>query len=277
MTRRDFIRLALRAACGSALVGGAYAVFEAKACRVVRHTVALPRLRDEFAAMSVAFLSDIHHSAVVPRSYIREVVEMTNALAPDLILLGGDYITHGREWAEPCAAELGRLRAPAGVFAVLGNHDHYGRASGTVRRALRKHGIVELTNSGVWLRRRSARLRICGVGDLWCARQDLNAALGDTGPDDAALLLSHNPDYVERIRDPRVGLVLSAHTHGCQCVFPVVGAPCVPSRYGQKYLSGLCQGPVAKVFVTRGVGTLTPAVRFRCPPEVALISLAQET
>ena len=86
-------------------------------------------------------------------------------------------------------------------------------------------------------------------------------------------LLSHNPDFVETIRDRRVGLVLSGHTHGGQIVLPGYGAPIVPSRYGQKYLYGLVQGPCCQVFVTRGVGTVTPPVRFLCRPEVVLITL----
>ena len=85
--------------------------------------------------------------------------------------------------------------------------------------------------------------------------------------------MTHNPDYVELIRDPRVDLVLSGHTHGGQIVLPFVGAPVLPSRYGQKYRNGLVQGPSARVFVTTGVGTIGPPMRFGCPPEVALITL----
>ncbi|MHB1557672.1 MAG: metallophosphoesterase, partial [Isosphaeraceae bacterium] len=81
------------------------------------------------------------------------------------------------------------------------------------------------------------------------------------------------PDFVETIRDPRVGLVVSGHTHGGQVVVPGYGAPRVPSAFGQTYLHGLIQGPCARVFVTRGVGTVSPPVRFLCRPEVVLIRL----
>ena len=90
---------------------------------------------------------------------------------------------------------------------------------------------------------------------------------------DAAVVMTHNPDYVERIRDRRVDLVLSGHTHGGQVVFPFVGALVTSSRYGQKYVRGMRRGPSARVFVTRGVGTTGLPVRFGCPPEVALITL----
>ena len=272
-SRRDFLKLSAKAVAASLVGGSLYSLHEAKSCRVARHSISVPRLPAQFAGTTVAFLSDIHHSAVVSLEYIRRVVAKTNALKPDVILLGGDYITHGREWIEPCMAELGKLRAPAGVFAALGNHDHYGRCAGASSEALQRHRIALLRNCGTWLQRGGERLRIGGVGDLWCDHQDLDAALEDTRVYETALLLSHNPDYVERIRDPRVGLVLSGHTHGGQCVFPLVGAPCVPSRFGQKYLRGLCRGPFAQVFVTSGVGLIAPAVRFNCQPEIALLTL----
>jgi uncharacterized protein len=126
---------------------------------------------------------------------------------------------------------------------------------------------------GDWLERSGSRLRICGVGDLWTDRQDLGATLGDATERDAVLLLSHNPNFVETIRDARVGLVLSGHTHGGQVTVPGFGAPIVPSRYGQKYLYGLVQGPCCRVFVTRGVGTISPPVRLLCRPEAVLITL----
>ena len=85
--------------------------------------------------------------------------------------------------------------------------------------------LPDLNNRGVWIKRGGTRLRICGVGDLWTDRQDLNEALGDATESDAVLLLSHNPDFVETIRDSRVGLVLSGHTHGGQIVLPGYGAP----------------------------------------------------
>ena len=118
-----------------------------------------------------------------------------------------------------------------------------------------------------------ARLRICGVGDLWTDRQNLPAALGDATERDAVILLSHNPDFAETLEDRRVGLILSGHTHGGQVVLPGFGAPIVPSRYGQKYLHGLVQGPRSQVFISRGVGTVTPPIRFFCRPEIVLITL----
>ena len=81
------------------------------------------------------------------------------------------------------------------------------------------------------------------MGDLWTDSQDVTAAIGDATDRDAVILLSHNPDVAETMRDDRVGLMLSGHTHGGQVVVPCFGAPIVPSAFGQKYLRGLVQGP----------------------------------
>jgi hypothetical protein len=111
------------------------------------------------------------------------------------------------------------------------------------------------------------------VDDLWLGAPDLAAALGDCRPADACLLVSHNPDFAETLTDPRVGLVLSGHTHGGQVVFPGAGAPFVPSRYGRKYLHGLVRAPETLVYVSRGLGTSGAPVRFCSRPEINLLTL----
>jgi predicted MPP superfamily phosphohydrolase len=282
MDRRKFLKRSALAALGSLVAGGVYPFLEAKWCRVVRQAIALPNLPPPFRGIKVALLADVHHGPFVPLAYIRHVVAMSNALKPDVVALAGDYVHRHHSYIAPGIEELGKLEAVLGRFAVRGNHDNHSyrdESAGNLyyesfsRAALAKAKIPDLNNTGVWLERAGARLRICGVGDLWTDYQNLNAALGDARADDAVLLLSHNPDFVETIRDPRVGLVLSGHTHGGQIVVPGCGAPIVPSQYGQKYLSGLVQGPCCQVFVTRGVGTVTPPVRFLCRPEVVLITL----
>ncbi|MBM4143811.1 MAG: metallophosphoesterase [Lentisphaerae bacterium] len=272
MNRRQFLDKVFWGFAGLPLAGLGYTFLEAKWCRVIRRSVPLPNLPEAFAGYKLAFLSDIHHGPNVPLAYVRRVVAMTNALNADVICLGGDYVHRDRRYIAPCFEELRNLRAGDGVYGVLGNHDHWESAAET-RAAMAQNGIADLTNTGVWLRRGGARLRLCGAGDLWEDAQDLAAALGDAAEGDAAVLLAHNPDYAEEISDRRVGLVLSGHCHGGQVVFPFVGAPLIPSRYGRKYLHGLVQAPAVKVFVTRGVGTISPPVRFRCRPEIALLTL----
>ena len=285
MTRRQFLQ---RLALTSLLSGGAgtvYALREACSC-VVEHVTLSPRhLPSAFDGLKIAFLTDTHHGPFVPVSYLEQVVRMTNALEPELILLGGDYVRrqrtlypggNHRHLIAPGVAALAGLRAPLGRFAVLGNHDHKVSAMLT-RRALALNGFVELTNTGVFLERGGTRLYLGGVDDLRTARPNLRRALHGCGPEDACLLLSHNPDFVEHLRDPRVDLVLSGHTHGGQVTFPWLGAPFTASRYGQKYRAGLVRGPAARVYVSRGVGTIGLPIRWGAPPEVTLITFQAAT
>ena len=271
MNRRKWIK---RAAIGSALLAGVgtYPVLEARWCRLRRATVTLPNLPRPFEGTTVAYISDVHHGPFVPRSYIRSIVEMTNALKADFVLLGGDYCYRGPRFIAPALEELGKLKAPMGRFAVLGNHDHWDGLRQSID-GLEAAGIPLLRNSGVWVEKGSDRLRIGGVGDLWCDNQDVDAALGDATTRDAVLLLSHNPDVAETLRDPRVGLMLSGHTHGGQVIVPFFGAPIVTSAYGQKYLHGLTRGPACNVFISRGVGTVGVPLRLFCRPEVVLLTL----
>ena len=272
MDRRRFLKRAATVGLGSLTAGGAYPFLEAKWCRVVQQTIAVPNLAGVFRGTRVALLTDIHHGPFVPLAYIRHVVEMTNALKPDLILLGGDYVSRSSQYIAPGVDTLTGLQASLGRYAVLGNHDHWESAPAT-RKALARAGIMLTDNTGFWIERDGARLRICGVGDLWCDRQYPAAAVGDATDRDAVIMLSHNPDFAEHLQDPRVGLVLSGHTHGGQVIVPGFGAPIVPSRYGQKYLHGLVQAPRCQVYVSRGVGTVSPPVRLFCRPEIALLTL----
>ena len=285
-SRRQFIDLvAKRLVAPGLLLGGlsgVYTLFEAKRPEISRVAFALRNLPAAFDGLRIAFLADTHHGPGVPLRYLADVVETTNALQPHVVVLGGDYVQRRRGLKRFRLARnqeiirgvgvLGALRAPEGRFAVLGNHDHRTNPS-LVRSTLAANDFKDLTNTGASLQRGAARLRIAGVDDVRTGQPRLDQALAGVGPDDACLLVTHNPDLVESIRDPRVDLVLSGHTHGGQVVFPFYGAPVTSSIYGQKYRAGLVQGPRAQVYVSRGVGTTGLPVRLCCPPEIVLLTL----
>jgi predicted MPP superfamily phosphohydrolase len=272
LTRRRFLRYGLWGSAAALVGGTGYSLLEAGWIETTQTTITVPRLPKAFSGLRVAFLTDIHHGPFTGLNYVKKIVSKTAELKPDLIVLGGDYCHRDKAYIDPCFDELASLQAPLGVFGVMGNHDAW-ESLPMSKSAMRRVKIPELTNTGVWLTRGGARLRLCGVGDLWTDEQDLPKALGDAASEDACVLLSHNPDFAESLSDARVGLVLSGHTHGGQVQVPLYGAPYVPSRYGQKYLQGLVQAPATQVYVSRGLGTITPPLRFNCRPELSVITL----
>lgn len=272
MNRRTFLTTALAATVPAGAGAAAYGLFESGWLQITRPALAVPRLSAAFDGTTVAFLTDIHHGPFTSLDYVNAVVRTTLALRPDLVVLGGDYSLKESKYVRPCFDAMAALSAPLGVYGVLGNHDYRHGLSET-RAGFDRAGITELTNRGVWLERDNYRFRLAGVDDLWMGKVDVHAALGDATAADACVVVSHNPDVAEKVRDPRVGLMLSGHTHGGQVVFPTGGAPFVPSHYGQKYLKGLVRAPLTSVYVSRGLGTTTAPFRVGSRPELALITL----
>ena len=233
--------------------------------------VDLPRA---FEGTTVAFLSDIHCSRSFPIERVRETMELTNSLHADLVLLGGDYVSHSRTRIPGFFAEAARLRAPLGVFAVLGNHDRKTDAALSLR-CMRRAGIRSLENCGYWLEKSGARIRLGGVGDLTTASQDLAPMLAQTKPDDFMILVSHHPDYAERLPQSLIDLMFCGHTHGGQISLMGKWAPSglMPSHFKLKYLSGVVRTAGTTVIVSNGIGTVGPPVRIGAAPQIWLVTL----
>ena len=270
LTRRKFLRQAAGASVLCGAVG--WPAWQARHLILNASVIPVSGLPSAFDGLRVAFLADTHHGIFFPLSYIEEAVRQTNALQPDLILLGGDYIYRSAEYISPVMRVLGQLSAPLGVYAVRGNHDNLINPRLT-SQALQANGLREITNTGTWLERSGTRLRLAGVDDCQTGHPDLPAALEGLAEDEPALLLTHNPDFIEHVRDRRVVLAFCGHTHGGQIRLPLVGRPLVPSNFGQKYAYGLVRGPATRVYVTSGVGAIFPPLRIDCPPEIALLTL----
>lgn len=245
---------------------------EAASLSITQQTIAIRDLPAAFDGLTMAFLTDFHAGPLTPPGFWERVIEGTNRLNPDVVLLGGDYVTRDTVPIDSLVSALALLRAPLGIYGVLGNHDYYHDAD-AVRAALQRAGVTDVTNTGRWLTRADSRIRIAGVGDLWEDSQDLRAALDGTRGNEVAILLAHNPDYAVRVNDPRVRLMLSGHTHGGQICLPRVGAVVTNSKYGNRFASGLIPFESFQLYVSRGLGTVVVPVRYQCPPEIVLINL----
>ena len=272
-SRRRFLRLAAAgAAAGLVVAGGSAVINERFHIQKTRREIEIRGLPADFDGFRIAHLTDLHHGRHVPIDLIDDAVEASNSLAPDLVVLTGDYVTGSARFAAPCAEALKRLRAPFGVIAVLGNHDYWAGVR-AVSEALAGAGAQVLKNHHRVLARGAGQLAVVGVDDLWTGGSDGEAALAGLAPGITRLLLTHNPDFIEEMPDLQVSLALAGHTHGGQIGLPILQGLAVPSRYGGKYAEGLVQGPTTRVYVNRGVGTVGLSLRVFCRPEVALIVL----
>lgn len=239
---------------------------------VEHRPIYLRRLPEAFQSLRIVQLSDVHHSAFTSREQIARAVETANRLRPDIVALTGDYISHDRQYAAPCAEILGRLEARYGVFAVLGNHDHWTDAA-LITDLFRAEGITVLINEGIRFEQRNAAFWLAGVDDTMVGLEDLPLALAGSREDEMKLLLAHNPIILRRAARAGVDLVLSGHTHGGQVTLRsernAIGRP------RRRLLRGLGRQGNTQIYVTRGVGTVILPVRYGCPPEVSLLELRQ--
>lgn len=275
--RRAALALAALSMAGVALL--AWSVLVEPGRLVVRHTaVVSPAWPAGHAPLRIAVLTDLHVGSFRNGlDRLEEVVSRTNEQAPDLVVLLGDFVIHGVAGGrfaapEPGAKKLGRLRARYGVAAVLGNHDWWYDGE-RVRAALERTGIRVLENEAVPLGEVRQRFWVAGVGDLWTRHPDIPAALSGVPAGDPVILLTHNPDIFPKV-PARVVLTLAGHTHGGQVALPLLGRPVVPSRYGQRYAYGLIVEDGRVLFVSSGIGTSIVPVRFRVPPEIAMVTLS---
>ncbi len=230
----------------------------------------LARLPAALDGLSIAHLSDLHLTGHVPQAYFRRVVELTNELDADLVLLSGDLIEKPACWSW-IDDTFARLRARHGVYFVLGNHDIRIDAHET-RRRLIAAGLIDL--GGRWL------TLSLDEQELWLAGNELPwiAPVADGGErparstDPLRVLLAHSPDQLGWARRHGFDLMLAGHTHGGQIRFPVVGPVVCPSRHGVRYAAGVFHEPPTLMHVSRGVSGETP-LRWNCLPEVTRLVL----
>lgn len=253
-------------ATGSAGYGFLY---ERHRLEVTRTEVPVSGLPDALDGFRVALVTDTHFSSTVPAEDIERAVRAALDARPDLIVLGGDYVTWGdRRYVSGAAELLAPLQAPHGVFAVLGNHDD----DRDMPAALTAKGFVVLKDERTQIGVRGETLEIAGIR-FWTRRVDRIAKVL-AGATATTLLLAHDPRRLKEAADLDVSLVLSGHTHGGQIVLPGLGA--VAAR-PFPLVAGLGTQENTSIYVSRGVGTVYVPVRLNCPPEVAILTLKRQS
>lgn len=236
----------------------------------------LPRLPSGLEGLKIAHLSDIHYGLFLSNRSLSRILDLTAAQQPDLIAITGDFVTQSPVFVEPVCEMLARLRAPLGVWAVLGNHDFRSGAD-RLTLGLRQRGIVVLRNQRHWVRHAGVRFQVAGIDD---SRQhpDVAKALGRhrapasvSAADPFTLLLAHNPLELEPAARCGVDLVLSGHTHGGQIKLGFA-APLY-----ERYLpAGLLSSGDTQMYVSRGLGKVIVPMRVGAPPELAFLTLHRD-
>jgi predicted MPP superfamily phosphohydrolase len=266
LSRRDLLKGV--AAAGIGAVTGTLAhgyLYQRHHIELTRATLPVSGLPLELAGLTIGFLTDLHRSQTVAHEMIVRAVEMLMAERPDLIVLGGDYVTWGdRRYVSPAADALAGLSAPHGVFAVLGNHDD----DRDMPAALQAKGFVVLRDARTRLMVRGETLDLAGIR-YWTRKvTDIAHVLRGASP--TTILLAHTPMRLYEAASLSVPLMLSGHTHGGQIVLPGLGA--VAAREFP-IIAGVGRRDSTTAFVSRGVGTVYVPIRLNCPPEAALLTL----
>lgn len=282
------------AAIGLALLAYSYFI-EPSRLVLNEQTILIDGWEPQFEGFKAVVISDIHaglHGS--DRQHLLRMVDLANAQDADAVFLVGDLVaaatTDDQMYLpmpiEELAGILSGLKAKNGVYAVLGNHEGWFNrkiAADTLKAA----GINVLQDEVAFIERGGQRIRILGfqdhlqfgdLNDITARGKKLLAPSERTGD---VIVLEHSPDVVplitgERLISDDLRLILAGHTHGGQVWLPIIGAPIIPSRYGQKYAAGHVIENGVNVFITTGIGTTNLPIRFMVPPEVAVLTLRRK-
>ncbi len=225
-----------------------------------------PRLR-------IGFVADTHLGSVIRAGDIDRALALLLAAEPDLLLFGGDYVSESPRHIPDAAAVLGNVANTTrfGSLAILGNHD-CANGAGRMTAELEKRGVRVLRNESARVGDDTGELWISGIDDALLGSSDPQRAFASVPSGARAIALWHEPDWAEQVIQYGAFLQLSGHSHGGQIRLPVAGPITAPAG-GMRFVKGLNLAAGMPIYTTRGVGVYRPPVRFRCPPEVTLVTL----
>jgi len=278
--RRKFVQNIGWAAIGAPFVLVTHGVFkESLDFHTERITYYLPNLPHQFDGFTIAQISDIHCGSFYDDKPMQEIRMITNALRPDLIAITGDFVNFSTEEIGKITKELEKLKAPFGVKASLGNHDHYmnWQEHLQLREAIRATGIDLLVNENRILKADGATLQLAGTDNTGFKQNfaNLPKALENCTIDTSTILLAHDPTFWDRqiVGKAPVDLMLSGHTHGGQVAFHFLGKELSIIRMIYDQWAGSYTKDDQHLYINRGVGTTGPPIRIGVPPEITYITL----
>ncbi len=274
--RRGFLRTAQAALfCGPAAVVG-YAVFIQRFdLRIREQKLVFPDLPKDLDGLRLVQLTDIHMSAFLSEREVARAVDMANETKAHIALVTGDLITYGGDPLDACLGQLARLRAEAGIFGCMGNHEHYANVEDYVEHSGARQGLQFLRQRAVQLPFGDAALNLAGVDYQRLHHPYLKGARQLVVPGAFNVLLSHNPDVFPVAAQQGYQVTLAGHTHGGQVRVEILREDLNIARFFTPFVDGLYRRDNSAIFVSRGIGTIGLPARLGAPPEVALLRLCR--
>jgi predicted MPP superfamily phosphohydrolase len=266
VSRRTVLKAFVATGVGAAAGAGSYGYLYAREAIQLSHvTLPVAGLPQALAGLRIGLLTDVHCSRWVSPEDVTRAATLLASASPDLIVLGGDYVTWGdRAYVGPSAEALAALSAPQGVFAILGNHDD----DHDMPAALAARGIQVLKDARTRLLVKNEPLHLAGIR-FWTRRpSDIAKVVRDA--DGTVVLLAHDPRRLREAVALKIPVMLSGHTHGGQVVLPLLGAVAA-NKF--PIVSGTATEGLTTLFISRGVGTVYVPIRLNCPPEVVVLTL----
>jgi predicted MPP superfamily phosphohydrolase len=241
--------------------------------RVREVDVPLAGLPADLDGLRILQLSDIHRGPFLSDAELGRVVDAARELRPNLAVITGDLISSAGDPLDGCIAQLARLRADAGVFGCMGNHEKYANALDYTERAAARVGIPFLRGRARALRFGSATLNLAGVDYQAKQAPYLSGAERLMAPGAVNVLLSHNPDVFPVAARQGYNLLLAGHTHGGQVTVEILDESINPARFFTPYVYGAYRIGESSAYVTRGIGTIGLPARIGAPPEISVLRL----
>jgi hypothetical protein len=279
--RRRFLSGVRWALIGAPVAATGYGTFIQRSRLSLREqNIVIPNLPHDLDGLRIAQVTDIHLSPYLTLGELEQAVGMANETRPHLTVVTGDLITQHGDPLDDCLKALARLKADAGIYGCMGNHEIYARSEAYTQREGARLGMRFLRQQSTLLRFGSADVSLAGVDYQRFHKTYLRNAEKGVVPGAFNILLSHNPDVFPVAAAKGYQLTLAGHTHGGQVRFEILGADLNVARFYTRYVDGLYQTKdggkdASQIFVSRGIGTIAIPARLGAPPEVALLRLCR--
>lgn len=274
--RRGFLNAVRWTMLGAPAVVCGYGTFVQRFRLTVREQdIPVRDLPKDLEGLRIAQLTDIHLSPYLSVHELEQAVAMANETQPHLTLVTGDLITTVGDPVDDCLGALSHLKAEAGVFGCMGNHEIFAGTEAYTQREGARLGMNFLRRQSRLLRFGSADLNLAGVDYQHFKKPYLVGVEKLVAPGAFNVLLSHNPDVFPVAAAKGFPLTIAGHTHGGQVRFELLGADLNVARFFTPYVDGLYQKDGSAIFVSRGIGTIGVPARLGAPPEVALLKLCR--